>query len=140
MEPTQNPNVPKPGEVVVPSAPESSPAPVAPEVAPNSAAAGTPLTQAPLASPVAAPNTPHAPVASTDQPAPVPSPMPTPNPSSAADVDVIEKEWVDQANKIVEQTKDDPYVQEEAVESLQQDYLKKRYGHDVKKPGEQAGT
>jgi hypothetical protein len=66
----------------------------------------------------------------------VPAPI-EPNPTEAADVDVIEKEWVDQADKIVAQTKHDPYVEEEAVESLQQDYLKKRYGHDVKKPDDQ---
>ncbi|HVE80827.1 MAG TPA: hypothetical protein VNA68_01670 [Candidatus Dormibacteraeota bacterium] len=56
------------------------------------------------------------------------------NPQLAEDVDVIEKEWVDQANKVVEQTKNDPYLEEEAIEELQVDYLKKRYGHEVKKP------
>jgi hypothetical protein len=56
------------------------------------------------------------------------------NPQAANDIDVIEKEWVDQANKVVEQTQQNPYQEEEAVESLQIDYLKKRYGHDVKKP------
>jgi len=62
-----------------------------------------------------------------------PAPTPT-SPATAADVDLIEKEWVDQADKIVKSTKDDPYAEEEAVEKLQMDYLKKRYGHDVKKP------
>lgn len=54
------------------------------------------------------------------------------NPSVADDVDVVEKEWVDRARQIVEQTKNDPYRQEEEVEKLQVDYMKKRYGRDIK--------
>lgn len=53
-------------------------------------------------------------------------------PAIAADDEVIEKEWVDKAKKIVDQTKDDPYQQEKEVSKLQADYLKKRYGKDVK--------
>ncbi len=55
-------------------------------------------------------------------------------PAVASDVDVLEKEWVDHAQEIIKKTQDDPYREEEAVESLQRDYLKKRYGHDVGKP------
>jgi hypothetical protein len=51
-------------------------------------------------------------------------------------VDVIEKDWVDAAEEVVKNTRDDPYRQEEAVESLQVDYLKKRYGKDVKRAEE----
>ncbi len=50
----------------------------------------------------------------------------------AADDDVIEREWVDKAKKIVAQTKDDPYTQEKEVSKLQADYLKKRYGKEIK--------
>lgn len=53
-------------------------------------------------------------------------------PAVAADVDLIEKEWVDKAKKIVNQTRDDPHEQESAVGRLQADYLKKRYGREVK--------
>lgn len=53
-------------------------------------------------------------------------------PSAAADDDLIEKEWVDKAKQIISETKDDPYAQEKAVNKLQADYLKKRYGHSVK--------
>jgi len=53
-------------------------------------------------------------------------------PSTAADDEVIEKEWVDKAKKIISQTKDDPYQQEKQVSKLQADYLKKRYGKDIK--------
>jgi hypothetical protein len=52
-------------------------------------------------------------------------------PATAADVDVIEPEWVDKAESVVQQHQGDPYGEEEAVEDLQRDYLKKRYGHDV---------
>ena len=53
------------------------------------------------------------------------------NPLSAKDEDLIEKEWVDRAKKIVEQTSGDPYTREEEVNKLQADYLKKRYDRDV---------
>ncbi|HEU4830807.1 MAG TPA: hypothetical protein VFS65_01395 [Candidatus Saccharimonadales bacterium] len=52
-------------------------------------------------------------------------------PLVANDDDLIEKEWVDRAKKIVEETKDDPYRQEQAVSKLQVDYLKKRYGREL---------
>jgi hypothetical protein len=53
-------------------------------------------------------------------------------PAIADDVDVIEKEWVEKAKKIVSSTKDDPRKQEKEVSKLQADYLKKRYGKQVK--------
>jgi hypothetical protein len=53
-------------------------------------------------------------------------------PLTASDEDLIEKEWVDKAKKIVAQTKDDPYAQEKEVSKLQADYLKKRYGKEIK--------
>lgn len=71
--------------------------------------------------------------------APVPTPngsMAQPNTASdtplvAADEDLIEKEWVDKAKKIVEETKDDPYKREQEVGKLQADYLRKRYGKEL---------
>jgi hypothetical protein len=59
------------------------------------------------------------------------------NPLVAADEDVIEKEWVDKAKKIVAQTKNDPYIQEKEVSKLQADYIKKRYGKEIKLSSEQ---
>ena len=56
------------------------------------------------------------------------------NPLAADDVDVIEKEWVDRAKKIIQQTKNDPYQQEHEVSRLQADYLEKRFGVQVKLP------
>ena len=63
------------------------------------------------------------------------APVATSAPRSVAiadDVDVIEKEWVDKAKSIVNQTKGDPYHQEKQVSELQADYLKKRYNKSVK--------
>lgn len=58
------------------------------------------------------------------------------NPIVAADEDLIEKEWVDRAKKIIASTKNDPYLQEKEVSKLQADYLKKRYGKEIKLPTE----
>lgn len=52
-------------------------------------------------------------------------------PTQAADVDLIEKEWVDRAKLIVSQTRDDPHEQESEVGKLQAEYLKQRYGRDI---------
>ncbi|HUD11388.1 MAG TPA: hypothetical protein VMS08_03180 [Candidatus Saccharimonadia bacterium] len=57
-----------------------------------------------------------------------------PTPSAAGDVDVIEPEWVEKAETVVAEHQGDPYGEEEAIEDLQQDYLKKRYGYDVSNP------
>ena len=76
------------------------------------------------------------------QPQPLPAP-PTQDATSSAqqasaspliadDVDVIEKEWVDKAKKIVSATKEDPHMQEKQVSELQADYLMKRYNKKIK--------
>lgn len=52
-------------------------------------------------------------------------------PLVAADEDLIEKEWVDKAKEIIEQTKDDPHARTAKVNELQRDYLQKRYGKVV---------
>ena len=52
-------------------------------------------------------------------------------PLVANDDDLIEKEWVDKAKKIVSGTKDDPYQREESINKLQSDYQKKRYGREL---------
>lgn len=58
------------------------------------------------------------------------------NPSVAADEDLIEKEWVEKAKKVIAETKHDPHLQEKAVSKLQADYLQKRYGKVVKLPND----
>lgn len=52
-------------------------------------------------------------------------------PLVAADEDVIEKEWVDKAKKIIAETKDDPYQREQRIKKLQVEYLRKRYGREI---------
>jgi len=53
------------------------------------------------------------------------------SPVAANDDDLIEKEWVDKAKRIVTETQADPYKREEAVLKLQRDYQKKRYGREL---------
>lgn len=55
-----------------------------------------------------------------------------PPPAIADDVDLIEKEWVEKAKHIVEQTKHDPYQQNQEMTKMKADYLKKRYNRDLK--------
>lgn len=55
----------------------------------------------------------------------------TNNPIIANDDDLIEKEWVDKAKKIVAETKNDPHQREKQVSQLQRDYTKKRFGRDL---------
>lgn len=53
------------------------------------------------------------------------------NPIIASDDDLIEKEWVDKAKKIVAETQNDPYLREKEVSKLQVDYIKKRFGREL---------
>jgi hypothetical protein len=52
-------------------------------------------------------------------------------PVLASDDDLIEKEWVDKAKKIIVETQNDPYRREQEVSKLQVDYLRKRYGKEL---------
>lgn len=72
------------------------------------------------------------PVAPVAPPPPPPvQATPSNTPLVAADEDLIEKEWVDKAKEIIEQTKDDPHARTQKVNELQRDYLQKRYGKVV---------
>lgn len=92
---------------------------------PGSSAPATGTLPAPVPLPTALPK------ADTTLDAPVVG-APTNGPAIADDVDVIEKEWVQKAKTIVNQHKHDPYNQEKETSKLQADYLKKRYGKEVK--------
>ncbi len=70
------------------------------------------------------------------QVAPVAPPAAGPVPLTAADVDVIEPEWVKKAEEAVAANRDNPRAEEDAVEAVQIEYLKKRYNLDVK-PGDE---
>jgi len=74
------------------------------------------------------------------QPAPDPSTTSTAapvtddgtNPDIAADVDVLEKEWVKKAKEIVDATKSDPRKQKTELSKFKADYMKKRYDKDIR--------
>lgn len=51
---------------------------------------------------------------------------------SAADVDLIEKEWVQKAKAIVAATQGDPFLQNKEINKIKADYIKKRYNKDIK--------
>lgn len=57
-------------------------------------------------------------------------------PSVAGDDDLIEKEWVDKAKKIITDTRDDPYRREREVSKLQIEYIRKRYGREIGDAGD----
>lgn len=115
--------------------PEQVPQPVTPEVSQP-----TPPASVPAQEPTESPQPAAPPEPAANAPAPAPAAPATPaesGPQIADDVDVIEKEWVDKAQDVVKKTAGDPHAEEEAVEDLQIDYLKKRFGLDVKKSKEQ---
>ena len=94
-----------------------------------------PSDPAPQVQPTAPP-----PLPQLQQPATAPAKTATDDdtPAVAADEDLIEKEWVEKAKKVISQTKHDPYLQEQAVSKLQADYLQKRYNKTVKVPDDSA--
>jgi hypothetical protein len=57
-------------------------------------------------------------------------------PSVAGDDDLIEKEWVDKAKKIIADTRDDPYKREKEISKLQIEYIRKRYGREIGDSGD----
>lgn len=51
-------------------------------------------------------------------------------PHIADDVDLIEKEWIESAKRIVSQTSGDPHARSEGLGSVKKDYKKKRFNID----------
>jgi hypothetical protein len=49
----------------------------------------------------------------------------------AEDIDVIEKEWVDRARKIIALTATDPYTEAKEMSKLKATYIKKRFNKDI---------
>ena len=76
---------------------------------------------------------PAAPASAQAQPEPAPANL-SASPATnliAEDVDLIEKEWVERAKDIVHKTKDNPYLQNQALTQMKVDYIKKRYNKDI---------
>lgn len=59
------------------------------------------------------------------------TPQPTP-PTTNEDKDLIPKEWVIKAKKIVERTRTDPFEQSEEFNKLKAEYIKQRYNMVIK--------
>lgn len=49
----------------------------------------------------------------------------------ADDVDVIEKEWVEKAKKVISLTSNDPYVEAKELGKLKISYMKKRFNKEL---------
>jgi len=126
------PPVDQPGEQLPPpgAGPEGRPEAVPGPVASAEQASAPPPTPSPFQ------------VATPAQPAP-----PAPVSQAASDVthtskssktklikddDLIEKEWVDKAKRIVEQTREDPHQQSEQLTMVKADYMKKEYNKTIK--------
>lgn len=128
-------------EMAGPSRPEVQP--ITPEQVPEKRVETQPASRENIEAQQSAPSDPIVVPAVAAQPflpapsqsAPAPTAQPG-NPLIAADDDLIEKEWVDKAKKIVQETRSDPYTQEREISKLQADYIKKRYGKDIKLPNE----
>jgi hypothetical protein len=65
------------------------------------------------------------------------APVTDDTPTTAGDDDLIEKEWVDKAKKILAETRDDPYRREQEVGKLQIEYIRKRYGREIGSVGDE---
>lgn len=50
---------------------------------------------------------------------------------SAAEIDRIEKVWIDKAKSIVAKTSDDPFAQKSAISKVKAEYIKKRFNKTV---------
>ncbi len=136
MQPQNNPQTgfnlpPVAPEQVVPMVPQEGlqtapeAAPVAPEFSPNPQA-GMPATQAAMLPPQQ-PLVGQNPLAAV-----VPQTTPTAAAITTTDTDLIEKEWVNKAKRIVESTKEDPHQQSKQLSGLKADYHQKRYSKEIK--------
>lgn len=107
-----------------------------PEIAPAPERQPSQVERAPRPQPVA-PAAQAADIAIPQIPAPIIPTVPAVDdpladiPAIAADDDLIEKEWVDKAKKIISLTRGNPYEQAKAIATLQADYLKKRHNREV---------
>ena len=54
------------------------------------------------------------------------------SPDVADDADLIEKEWVNKAKYIVNNTREDPYIQNQEMNKFKADYIQKRYNKQLK--------
>ena len=136
MQPQNNPqagfNLPPVMPEALPPAGPSEATPSQPEMLPQAPEiASIPATQMPALTPPAQPQ-----IVPTAAPSALPADVSkTTTPLAkltADDSDLVEKEWVNKAKKIVEQTQDDPFQQSTELSGLKADYLQQRYNKQVK--------
>lgn len=77
-------------------------------------------------------NTSQMPMSQSGMSAPVSASSGSSSALIADEVDLIEKEWVERAKRIVEHTKTDPYQQSEEVNSVKAEYQQKRFNRSIK--------
>lgn len=63
---------------------------------------------------------------------PVVSALPAVDLAESDESDAIDEAWVAKAREIVDRTRDDPYMQSNALARLRADYLKSKYSKDIK--------
>ena len=99
-------------------------------------------------SPITLPPPPSTQPAATTSAAPAPPAPAVPAPAQTAapggsgvanlassivdDGDLIEKEWVNRAKHVVATTRSNPYKQSQQLAALRAEYMKKRYGKNIK--------
>lgn len=133
---TQHPEQALPTPEIAPQTNESQPVQQpTPEKLPGGAEAGHQNQGQPLVLPqVAQIDNTQGTAAQDPAQASAPQSVPDDDSLAADDVDVIEKEWINRAKRIISATKEDPYRQEQEINKLQQLYLQKRYGKTLKSP------
>jgi hypothetical protein len=119
--------------------PENQPVPGAvnyglrsPEQMPGAEGGNVASQAAPTQALMPAQQMPIAGATTTSIPGGAPGPVPAATPATADDTDLIEKEWVIKAKQIVEQTRDDPYRQNNEMHKIKAEYIKKRYNKEIK--------
>jgi len=126
---------------------ERLPTPITPEQAPQSTPEVAPAPQESQPAPAGDSANQNAGAPTVPLPQPVSADEPTTTgqsavgdntPAIAGDVDLIEKQWVQKAKQVVDQTKDDPHKQNNEMNKVKTGYMKKRYNKEVKIPEEEA--
>lgn len=134
MEPNQE-TEPQSAELPSPMLPQAASGEVrytaSPEAPPMQPAVGASTSQSGQL-PAAQPDDPTAPSPASSSVAAAPVAMADGDSMIADDADLIEKEWVTRAKAIVEQTKEDPFQQNKAINKVKAEYIKKRYNKDLK--------
>lgn len=125
-------NLPAPMPEKAPAIGNPNAAPAAPEMAPIGAEMQPSGATVPAAMPTTIPLPTPPTLPQTVQPTVASTTTISSTPATADDGDLIEKEWVDKAKKIVEATRDDPHLQSQQLTEVKVDYLQKRYNKSIK--------